>query len=214
MADEYIHARRAGEHALGGQLRCERNTNGKCRHLIKGRMSSTGERMPGLEKQRWIECVAQDGTALACAAAEIQGDREIVLAAVAQIYTALAYAAAELKGDREIVLAAVAQKGTALYYAAAELQLSRALQWISTTNLALHCAKSRLAMATCTLPTSLCRGASTLSALPRDLTELIGTCITVDLLICVVARKYGYWFDGASLAHAREDSRRKKRKRS
>eukprot|EP01043_Picozoa_sp_COSAG02_P071720 COSAG02_NODE_13221_length_1424_cov_1.405283_1_plen_29_part_10 len=27
-------------------------------------MSSTGERMPGLEKQRWIERVAQDGMAL------------------------------------------------------------------------------------------------------------------------------------------------------
>ena len=138
--------------------------NSKCRHLIKGRMSSTGERMPGLEKQRWIERVAQNGRALE--------------------------------------------------YAAAELRLSRALQWISTTNLALHCAKLRLAMATCTLPTSLCRGGGTLSALPRDLTELIGTCITVDLLICVVARKYGYWFDGGSPVHAREDSRRKKHKRS
>ena len=170
-----------------GDDRRTSNTNGKCRHLIKGRMSSTGERMPGLEKQRWIERVAQ------------QGD-------------ALRYAAAELKGDREIVLAAVAQNGRALDYAAAELRLSRALQWISTTNLALHCAKLRLAMATCTLPTSLCRGGGTLSALPRDLTELIGTYITVDLLICVVAHKYGYWY--GSPAHAREDSRRKKRKRS
>ena len=152
-------------------------------------MSSTGERMPGLEKQRWIERVGQNGMALY-------------------------YAAAELKGDREIVLAAVAQDGIALHHAAAELQLCRALQWISTTNLALHCAKLRLAMWTCTLPSSLCRGGGTLSALPRDLTELIGTCITVDLLICVVARKYGYWFDGGSPVHAREDSRRKKRKGS
>ena len=137
-----------------------------------------------------------------------------MLAAVAQDGRALPYAAAELKGDREIVLAAVAQNGRALGCAAAELRLSSALQWISTTNLALHCAKLRLAMATCTLPTSLCRGGGTLSALPRDLTELIGTCITVDLLICVVARKYGYWFDGGSPVHAREDSRRKKHKRS
>jgi hypothetical protein len=47
-------------------------------------MSSTGERMPGLEKQRWIERVAQNGRALRYAAAELKGDREIVLAAVAQ----------------------------------------------------------------------------------------------------------------------------------
>ena len=87
--------RGATEHArtpteVGGHWHVRgRNTNGKCRHLIKGRMSSTGERMPGLEKQRWIERVAQDGDALQYAAAELQGDREIVLAAVAQIGDAL-----------------------------------------------------------------------------------------------------------------------------
>ena len=47
-------------------------------------MSSTGERMPGLEKQRMLERVAQNGRALRYAAAELQGGREIVLAAVAQ----------------------------------------------------------------------------------------------------------------------------------
>ena len=43
-------------------------------------MSSTGEPMPGLEKQRWLEKVSQDGYgALMCAAAELKGDRGIVL---------------------------------------------------------------------------------------------------------------------------------------
>ena len=151
-------------------------------------MSSTGERMPGLEKQRWIERVAQNGRALR-------------------------YAAAELKGDREIVLAAVAQDGLALEFAAAVLNRHRALQWISTTNIALHCANLRLALATCALspPPSLCGGA--LSALPRDLIELIGTCILPDVAIYVVARKYRYWCDGGSQARGGEDRGHKKRKR-
>ena len=62
-------------------------------------MSSTGERMPGLEKQRWIERVAQNGMALEYAAAELKGDREIVLAAVAQNGRALSDAAARLIGE-------------------------------------------------------------------------------------------------------------------
>eukprot|EP01043_Picozoa_sp_COSAG02_P030019 COSAG02_NODE_1896_length_10463_cov_8.034253_8_plen_74_part_01 len=72
-------------------------------------MSSTGEDMPGLERQRWLDRVAQNGWALLhIAPAELKGDREIVLAAVAQYGILLEYAAAELKGDREIVLVAVA----------------------------------------------------------------------------------------------------------
>ena len=89
-------------------------------------MSSVGEGMPGLQqRQRYLDRVAQDGgavlRALRHAAPELQGDREIVLAAVAQNSTALGYAAAELRGDREIMLAAVAQHGYNLQYAAAEL---------------------------------------------------------------------------------------------
>ena len=46
-------------------------------------MSSAGENMPELERQRWLDRVAQEGFALQYAAAELKGDREIVLAAVA-----------------------------------------------------------------------------------------------------------------------------------
>eukprot|EP01046_Picozoa_sp_COSAG06_P087487 COSAG06_NODE_33981_length_481_cov_1.196335_1_plen_53_part_01 len=47
-------------------------------------MSSSGTPMPGLEKQRLLERVAQDGYALQFAAAELKADREIVATAVAQ----------------------------------------------------------------------------------------------------------------------------------
>jgi uncharacterized membrane protein YqjE len=201
-------------------------------------MSSTGEPMPGLENQRTIghmarngwalrhaaaelqgdrvivlAAVAQNGRALQFAAAELQGDREIVLAAVAQNGYALQFAAAELMGDREIVLAAVAQDGRALQFAAAELRRHRALGWICTTNVALHCAKLRLALATCALSTPLiCSGGSP-SALPMDLMELIGKCILPDVTMCVVARKYGYWYDVDTPTRGKEDPGRKKRKR-
>ena len=143
--------------------------------------------MPGLEKQRMLERVAQNGSALQYAA--------------------------ELQGDREIVLAAVAQDGRALQYAAPPLNRHPALQWICSTNIALHCAKLRLALATCALPTPLSRSGNALSALPRDLIELIGTCILPDVAIHVVARKYRYWCDGGSPARGGEDPGHKKRKR-
>jgi hypothetical protein len=136
-----------------------------------------------------------------------------VLAAVAQNRFALQYATAELKGDREIVLAAVAQDGGALRYAAAPLIRHPALQWMCSTNIALHCAKLRLALATCELPTPLSRSRNALPALPRDLIELIGTGILPDVAIHVVARKYRYWCDGGSPARGGEDPRHKKRKR-
>ena len=160
-----------------------------------------------------LEQVAQSGWALEHAAAELKRDREIVLAAVAQNCRALRYAAAELKGDREIVLAAVALNGNALRYAAASLSRHPALQWICSTNIALHCASLRLALATCALPTPLSRSGNALSALPRDLIELIGTCILPDVAIHVVARKYRYWCDGGSPARGGEDPGHKKRKR-
>ena len=144
-----------------------------------------------------LAAVAQYGAALEYAAAELKGDHEIVLAAVAQDGAALEYAAAELKGDHEVVLAAVAQDGVALEYAAAELRPHRALQWINRTNVALHCAKLRLALATCALPTPFSHAGGPLSALPRDLIELIGMCTLPDMVICVVARKYDYWHDGS-----------------
>ena len=91
-------------------------------YLVGLTMSSTGEDMPELERLQWLDRVAQDGRALEYAAAELKGDREIVLAAVAQQSHALEYAAAELKRDREIVLVAVAHEGWALKYAPADLK--------------------------------------------------------------------------------------------
>ena len=49
--------------------------------------------------------------------------------------------------------------------------------------------------------------------MPRDLIELIGTCILPDVAICVVAHKYGYWRDGGGLARGGEDPGLQKRKR-
>jgi hypothetical protein len=72
-----------------------------------------------------MEAVKQNGTALQCAAAELKGDREIVMEAVKQSGWALEYASAELKGDQEIVLEAVKQSGRALACASKELQGDR-----------------------------------------------------------------------------------------
>jgi len=75
-----------------------------------------------------LAAVVQDGKALQYVSPELQGDREVVLAAVAQNVTgtvfrvssaegrsgggadgfALKYASAELQGDREVALAAIA----------------------------------------------------------------------------------------------------------
>ena len=54
--------------------------------------------------------MAQDGLTLRHAPAELQADREVVLAAVAQNGEALYHASAELRADREVVLAAVVQE--------------------------------------------------------------------------------------------------------
>eukprot|EP01043_Picozoa_sp_COSAG02_P042290 COSAG02_NODE_3584_length_6524_cov_7.274934_3_plen_754_part_00 len=81
--------------------------------------------MPGLDKQRLLERVAQDGNALFFAAAELRADKEIVATAVAQWGHALRYAAEELQADREIVATAVAQDGNALFFAAGELRADK-----------------------------------------------------------------------------------------
>ena len=62
----------------------------------------------GSDREIVMEAVKQDGRALQCASAELQGDREIVMEAVKQNGDALRYASAELRGDREIVLEAMA----------------------------------------------------------------------------------------------------------
>eukprot|EP01047_Picozoa_sp_COSAG01_P109623 COSAG01_NODE_38483_length_489_cov_0.633333_2_plen_83_part_00 len=72
-------------------------------------MSSAGENMPELERQRWLDRVAQHGYVLEYATAELKGDREIVLAAVAQNGNALRYAAAELKANPDMIIAAFFQ---------------------------------------------------------------------------------------------------------
>ena len=114
--------RRAGAAAAAHARALERPTP-YTKYLVGVRMSTAGEAMPGLERQRWLDRVAASGIALRLAhGTQVQGEREIVLAAVAQYGKALRSAAAELKGDREVVLAAVAQDGNALEYAAAELK--------------------------------------------------------------------------------------------
>jgi len=50
--------------------------------------------------------VQQNGLALCYASAELQADREVVLAAVQEDGDALDYASAELRADRKVVLAA------------------------------------------------------------------------------------------------------------
>ena len=56
--------------------------------------------------------MAQDVSALRCADAALQKDKEVVLAAVAQNGYALQYADAALQKDKELVLAAVARHGS------------------------------------------------------------------------------------------------------
>ena len=70
---------------------------------------------------RWCWRPVTDGDALV-AAAELQDDREVVLAAVEQNGGALQYAAAELQGDREVVLAAVSHDGDAAVLCGGGLQ--------------------------------------------------------------------------------------------
>ena len=67
----------------------------------------------------------QNGDALEYASAELQADREVVLAAVQQDGRALEHASAELRADREVVLAAVHSYGRALKHAPAELKADR-----------------------------------------------------------------------------------------
>ena len=57
--------------------------------------------------------------------AELQADREVVLAAVQKVGYALQYASTEMLSDREVVLAAVQNNGYMLQYASAELQADR-----------------------------------------------------------------------------------------
>ena len=63
----------------------------------------------------------KNGHALKYASAEMQADREVVIAAVHQNYHVLKRASAELKADRQVVLAAVRQDPRALEYASAVL---------------------------------------------------------------------------------------------
>ena len=95
--------------------------------------------MPGLEKQRLLERVAQDGRALRYAAAELKADKEIVATAVAQYGRALMYAAAELKRDPALLQlqALNPQVSAPLLAAQLRLRLAYALtckEWLDCNN--------------------------------------------------------------------------------
>ena len=84
------------------------------------------------DRELVLASVRQDGGAVEYASAELKADREVVLAAVQQDGYALEYASAELQADREVVLAAVQQNGDAVLYASAELQRNDAVLMAST----------------------------------------------------------------------------------
>ena len=63
--------------------------------------------------------------ALEYAAADLNGDRDIVRAAVAQDGRALMHATQEIRRDRDIVLAVVAHDGSATEFVAQELKRDR-----------------------------------------------------------------------------------------
>ena len=132
-----------------------------------------------------LKAVAQNGYALQYAAAELQGDREIVLAAVAQNALALRDAAAELKGDREIVRAAVAQNGDALEYAAAELQGDPPLLKLRSINPQLSAVvlvvELRLHLGYACHERVGCQ--SILKSLPLEVIELIGQHLTIGVAV-------------------------------
>ena len=86
-------------------------------------MSSSGTPMPGLDKQRLLERVAQNGRALQHAAAELQADREIVATAVAQDGDALRYAAEELQRDPMLLQLKALNPQDSLPLLAAQLRL-------------------------------------------------------------------------------------------
>ena len=141
--------------------------------------------MPELETQRWLDRVAQNGWALGSAAAELRGDREIVLAAVAQEGSALEYASADLKSDREIVLAAVAQDGSALEYASADLKGDPSLRKLQSINPQLSAiqlvAELRLHLA-CAFHERLGAEAM-LKSLPLEVIEQIGKHVSIRLAV-------------------------------
>ena len=69
-----------------------------------------------------MEAVKRRGCALKHASAELQGDREIVLAAATQKGKLLRFAPAALKDDDEVVLGAVKNNGRMLQHASARLR--------------------------------------------------------------------------------------------
>jgi hypothetical protein len=116
-----------------------------------------------------------------------------VLAAVAQNGDALGYASESLQHDKQVVLAAVAQNGNALCYASESLQQHRALQQISTGDLALEASKLRLVLASCLLPNQPANGAPGLSALSRDVVELTSASVSRGAVVRGLACRHHYW---------------------
>ena len=157
--------------------------------------------LPGLQGDREIvlAAVVQNGIALQYATAELKRDHEIVLAAVKQSGEALEYAASKLQGDRAIVLAAVTQDARSLRFAHFRLQQHPALRWIRTTSLTLHCAMLRLKLATCaSLSAPLSHAGCALSALPKGVVEVIGSCISPAVVLSAAVCHYGCWDDTSS----------------
>ena len=154
-------------------------------------MSSTGEPMPGLEKQRVLAAVAQNGMALRDAAPELRRDREVVLAAVARNGRALQCAAAELQRDREVVMAAVAQDGRALWFAAAELKRDPTLLQLQTLDPRVSAPTLAAALRLRLAHTCHERlGADSVAAcLPLEVIELIGQRCTAGVAVHGLLRR-------------------------
>jgi hypothetical protein len=148
--------------------------------------------MPGLEKQRLLAEVAQDGYALEDAAAELKADKEIVATAVAQNGEALEYAAAELQADREFVATAVAQDGRALEHAAAELKRDPMLLQLQALNprvsLPLLAAQLRLRLAYALTCKEWLDGNDAGTCLSLEVVELIGRHCTCTVAVLGLLR--------------------------
>ena len=117
---------------------------------------------------------------------------------MAQNGLVLQYAAAELKGDREVVLAAVAQHGGALIYAAAELKGDGVVQKLRSLNprvsAVLLVAQLRLHVAyTCQERVGR---ESLLLCLPLEVIELIGQHMTVRVALHGLVRRTALLSEG------------------
>ena len=124
--------------------------------------------MPGLERQRLLEKLAQYG------------------------YWALQHAAAELQADKEIVATAVAQDGDALRHAAVELQRDLMLLQLKALNprvsLPLLAAQLRLRLAHALTCKEWLDGNDAGTCLSLEVVELIGQHCTCTVAVLGLLR--------------------------